>query len=460
MRQAIPRIMFAAPSSGSGKTMVTCGFLALCRKRGLDCRAMKCGPDYIDPLFHHYVLGISGANLDSFFLCEEAVRALFLKETAGCDMAVIEGVMGYYDGLAGISTQASSYDIARITDTPVILVVDGKRGSLSLAALIKGFQEFRGDSRICGVILNRTGEAMAERLRPQIEALGIYLAGWIPECEEARLESRHLGLTLPGEQHKLGQKAAALAGRMEASLDLDWLLATAGLAAALDDGTEGKTGAEGNDDVHLKMKADKKNTDRGRLRIAVARDEAFSFYYQENLRFLREMGAELLNFSPLHDEVLPDDLDAVLLGGGYPELYAAELSDNRSMRESLNGAAAAGVKIMAECGGFLYLHQTLEGADGNQYPMSGVIPGHGFRTGRLSRFGYLTLQGADGKIKGHEFHYWDSDNCGDSCVAVKPLIDRSWKCMHLTKTLLAGFPHLYYQSNPELIYRFLISEEC
>ena len=442
MNRRIPRLMFAAPGSGSGKTTITCGFLRLCQKRGLGCKAFKCGPDYIDPMFHKYVLNIDGSNLDSYFLGREGVRDLFRKEAMNCDLAVIEGVMGYYDGVAGISTWASSYDVAVITGTPVILIVNGGMGTLSVVAGIKGFVAYRKDSGICGVILNRTTKAAADRLRPAIEELGLYLAGWIPECEEGKLDSRHLGLTLPGEQTALEQKLDVLAEKMAAGLDLDWLLGQANGAKIL----------AGEDLLPAEHKP-------SGFHLAVARDEAFSFYYQENLALLEEQGIHLSYFSPLHDRSLPEGVDGILLGGGYPEVFAGKLSANTAMLAAVRAAAAKGMKIIAECGGFLYLHKTLEGADGKCYPMAGLIDAHGFRTGRLSRFGYLTVKGALGEIKGHEFHYWDSEKPGMDYTAEKPLSEKTWPCIHQTGHLLAGFPHLYYPSNPAWILRFLKGAE-
>ena len=226
--QKIPRLLLAAPESGSGKTVLTCGILALLQRRGISCVSYKCGPDYIDPMFHHQVLGIPGYNLDSFFIPQQQVRRLFTQTARKADMALIEGVMGYYDGVAGTTTQASAYEIAQITDTPVILVVDGKKSSLSIAALVKGFLTYKTDSRIKGVILNRTSPMMAQRLRPCLNELGIRLYGAVPVCGEAEWESRHLGLTLPGEQVQLRGKVEAFADRLESCLDIDGLLELAG----------------------------------------------------------------------------------------------------------------------------------------------------------------------------------------------------------------------------------------
>ena len=440
----LPRLLLAAPSSGSGKTVITCGILEILRRRKIACVSYKCGPDYIDPMFHRYVLGISGYNLDSFFLPPEKVRSLFEEKSQGADMAVIEGVMGYYDGVAGISTHASAYEIGKITDTPAVLVVDGKQSSLSLAALVKGFLEYRPDSGIRGVILNRTSPAMAERLRPYLEESGVRLYGAVPVLKEAEWESRHLGLNIPEEQAKLREKVQALADRLEPCLDIEGLLKLAEEAPPVQKSIR-KQKSSGFGVKELK-------------RIAVARDEAFCFYYQENLEWLEENGWEIVPFSPLHDHNLPcAGISAILLGGGYPEIYAKDLSENLAMLKELRSAEKQGVKILAECGGFLYLHEMLEGTDGCFYPMAGLIEGKAYRTERLSRFGYIVLYDRQGKrmARAHEFHYWDSTRPGKDLKAVKPLSSREWDCMIVTDQMIAGFPHLYYASGADWILRFL-----
>jgi cobyrinic acid a,c-diamide synthase len=440
----LPRLLLAAPSSGSGKTVITCGILEILRRRKIACVSYKCGPDYIDPMFHRYVLGISGYNLDSFFLPPEKVRSLFEEKSQGADMAVIEGVMGYYDGVAGISTHASAYEIGKITDTPAVLVVDGKQSSLSLAALVKGFLEYRPDSGIRGVILNRTSPAMAERLRPYLEESGVRLYGAVPVLKEAEWESRHLGLNIPEEQAKLREKVQALADRLEPCLDIEGLLKLAEEAPPVQKSIR-KQKTSGFGVKELK-------------RIAVARDEAFCFYYQENLEWLEENGWEIVPFSPLHDHNLPcAGISAILLGGGYPEIYAKDLSENLAMLKELRSAEKQGVKILAECGGFLYLHEMLEGTDGCFYPMAGLIEGKAYRTERLSRFGYIVLYDRQGNrmARAHEFHYWDSTRPGKDLKAVKPLSSREWDCMIVTDQMIAGFPHLYYASGADWILRFL-----
>lgn len=460
-----PRILVAAPGSGSGKTLLTTGLLTLFQNRGIRCRSFKCGPDYIDPMFHKYVLGIDSCNLDSFFLPQEELRALFQKRAADAELSILEGVMGYYDGIGGNSTAASTYEVAKITDTPVILVLDGKGSSLSLAAQVKGFLDYRKDSHICGVILNKTNKMVGERLRPEIEKLGVRYLGAVPVCETMDIKSRHLGLTMPQEQSELRGHLNAFAKQLEEYLDVDGILELAGCSGEkLPEA--GKTEQSNQTDLNQEeTKQDEirpidSESEPPTRRMAVAMDKAFCFYYQENLDFLRQHGWELIPFSPLHDAALPEQVHAILLGGGYPELYAKELSANEPMLTSIRNAHAEGIKILAECGGFLYLQEHLEDEMGNCWPMAGLIHADGFRTEKLGRFGYISLtQNGAVRIKGHEFHYWESTAPGSAFRAEKPQSDRGWDCMYRTDSLLAGFPHLYYLSGPDLILSFLSGPE-
>ena len=460
-----PRILVAAPGSGSGKTLLTTGLLTLFQNRGIRCRSFKCGPDYIDPMFHKYVLGIDSCNLDSFFLPQEELRALFQKRAADAELSILEGVMGYYDGIGGNSTSASTYEVATITDTPAILVVNGKGSSLSLAAQIKGFLDYRKDSHICGVILNKTNKMVGERLRPEIEKLGVRYLGAVPVCETMDIKSRHLGLTMPQEQSELRGHLNAFAKQLEEYLDVDGILELAGCSGEkLPEA--GKTEQSNQTDLNQEeTKQDEirpidSESEPPTRRMAVAMDKAFCFYYQENLDFLRQHGWELIPFSPLHDAALPEQVHAILLGGGYPELYAKELSANEPMLTSIRNAHAEGIKILAECGGFLYLQEHLEDEMGNCWPMVGLIHADGFRTEKLGRFGYISLtQNGAVRIKGHEFHYWESTAPGSAFRAEKPQSDRGWDCMYRTDSLLAGFPHLYYLSGPDLILSFLSGPE-
>ena len=465
------RWMIAAPASGSGKTAAVCGLLTLLKKRGCSTGAFKCGPDYIDPMFHKKVLGIPGCNLDSFFLEPEQLRDLFCRETAELEAAVVEGVMGYFDGVGGMSW-GSSWDIARILKLPVILVVDGHGASLSVLAQIKGFLDYqptgeREENRIAGVILNRTSPSMCSVLKPRIEKeLGIACLGCIPVLKWLDLKSRHLGLLLPDEIGNLQEQMERLSQVLEESVDVERLLELGrGPQRRHESGADQEDGAGREDEAGREDRAGrKKKQGEETFCLTAAMDEAFCFYYQENLELLRELGARIVPFSPLRDEKLPEQTDGILLGGGYPELYAAELGKNSRMRESIRRAAEEGMPILGECGGYLYLLEELEGEDGNMYPMAGVFSGSGKREERLRHFGYVTVRtGADSsylkkgqQIRGHEFHYWhcQKDETEGAMEAKKPLGGKKWPAMRIKHQVTAGFPHLYYPSLPEFAERF------
>lgn len=450
-----PRILVAAGASGSGKTMITCGLLQALKNRGLDVTSFKCGPDYIDPMFHARVIKTQAGNLDTFFTDEATTRYLFAQNAAAADISVIEGVMGYYDGLGGVSEKASAYDVARVTQTPTVLLVDTKGMSLSALAYIKGYMQYREDSNIRGVILNRFPAGMYEEMKLRIEEeLDVRVYGYVPKIPELVLESRHLGLVLPEEVHQLEEKLQRLAGVLEETLDIDGLIALANSAGELPCG-EPQMLAEILHGDRAEMLRRKKPV------IAVARDEAFCFIYENNLRLLRDLGAQIIEFSPLYDREIPKEADGLLLFGGYPELYAKRLSENTEMLRDLREKIEGGIPCLAECGGFMYLHRTMEDTQKHVWPMAGVIDAETFYTGKLCRFGYIKLT-ADGQsdeiVRGHEFHYFDSTDNGDTYVARKPLRKRHWKCIHRKYEMLAGFPHLYYYSNPQFAVEFC--ERC
>lgn len=448
IQKKYPRFLLTAGASGSGKTLITCGLLQALKNRGLTAASFKCGPDYIDPMFHEKVLKTKARNLDTFFTGEEMTRYLFAKNAAGADISVMEGVMGYYDGLGGISDTASAYDLARVTGTPAVLIVNTRCMSLSVLAYIKGFLEYRRDSRICGVILNQMSAGLYPEISSRIEAeLGVRVYGYVPKVTDCLIESRHLGLVLPDEVERLEEKLQKLARVLEESLDIEGLLKLAEAAGPL---PGGKLQYSGN--VQLSG-----NFPGNSATIAVARDEAFCFIYEDNLQLLRECGARIVEFSPIHDRHIPAEADGLLLYGGYPELYSRELSANTTMLADVRGKIAGGMPCMAECGGFMYLHRTMEDMEKRKWRMAGVIDAEAYRTEKLTRFGYVELEAADAleKIRGHEFHYFDSTDNGEGFLARKPLRKRSWRCMHRTDTLLAGFPHLYYYSNPKLAEEFV-----
>lgn len=444
-QRKVPRILLGAAASGSGKTLITCGLLQALKNRKLQVTSFKCGPDYIDPMFHNRVIGTKSRNLDSFFADEDTVRYLLEKNARDCEISVIEGVMGYYDGLAGISAKASAYDVAKITKTPAVLIVNAKGMSLSAAAFIKGFVEYQEDSQIRGVILNQVSSMMYPRLKQIIEEeLSIKVYGYVPVVKDCVLESRHLGLVMPEEIVDLQQKLMELAEILEKSVDIDGLLEL----------------AEHAEELPVQESPVAYHTGR-KIRIALAKDEAFCFFYQDNLELLEEMGAELVPFSPIHDKKLPEHIDGMLFHGGYPELYAKKLSENKEMLAAVCAAVQTGIPYMAECGGFMYLHQEMEDMEGHSWPMAGVIHGKSWRTPRLTRFGYITLEDGTcfgehvGAIRAHEFHYFDSDCCGEAYTAKKPLSSRSWKCIHSDGQGMSGFPHMYYYSNLRVPEQFL-----
>ena len=442
---SLPRFMIAAPSSGSGKTLVTCGILQALVNRGLKVASFKCGPDYIDPMFHSRVIGARSKNLDAFFVGDETLRYLFGRTAETCDISVVEGVMGFYDGMGILSSEASSYDVSQKLDIPVVLLLNCRGASLSVLPMLKGFLEFRPNN-IRGVIFNNMSQRVYETIAPAAREMGVEPIGYVPKVSDLVLESRHLGLVLPSEIDELKSKLNRLAEVLEGTLDLDALIALAGSAPDID------------------YTAPEVGRIEGTVRIGLAADETFCFTYEDNVELLERCGAEIVRFSPMSDASLPD-VDGIVLSGGYPELHSAELESNASMLRDIREKVSAGMPCIAECGGFMYLHDRMEDQDGEMHSMCGVIPGEVRNTGKLTRFGYATFTPLvpDGvtrgglSVKGHEFHYWDSDNCGSDWMAVKAN-GREYTCIHDTGSMVAGYPHLYYYSNPEFVLRFL--ERC
>jgi cobyrinic acid a,c-diamide synthase len=326
-----------------------------------------------------------------------------------------------------------------------------KGQSLTLAARIKGILEFRSNN-IRAVLLNNAGEDFFKTLKPVIEReTGLPVVGFLPHVSDCTIESRHLGLVTAEEIEDLRGKIGRLADTIEKTVDINALLSIAASAPPL------KTPPASKGVFTVKTRY------RKRVRIGVARDKAFCFYYDDGLVLLKEMGAELLDFSPLSAEKLPSGLDGLILGGGYPELYAAELSANKTMLAAIKSAVDGGIPTIAECGGFMYLHREVECVDGVLYPLAAVIDARCENKRRLVRFGYAEftanadnlLCSEGGVLRGHEFHYWDSDCPGDAFTAVKPVSGKSWKCAIASEILLAGFPHFHFCSAPETAERFL-----
>ena len=428
------QFLIAAPRSGSGKTTVTCALLTALKKRGRIPCAFKSGPDYIDPMFHRSVLGVESHNLDLFFSSSETAKTLYAHYAAGHGAAVCEGAMGFYDG-QGLSTRASAWELADTLNLPVLLVVQPKGVSITLAAEVQGLANFRTPSHIAGILLNDCSEKLYKLLKPLLEQeTGLPVLGYLPHLPEAVVGSRHLGLKTAGEIADLQAKIDLLADALAANLDWN-KLETLTKKPAPEAPSQSETTAC--------------------VRIAVAQDEAFCFTYAETLDALRDAGAELVFFSPVRDTALPENIGGLYLPGGYPELYAEQLSQNLPMRTSIRQAIASGLPAVAECGGFLYLGQELEDADGRTWPMADILPGKGIKVGRLVRFGYATLTAktdsmlfrAGEQLPIHEFHHWDSTENGTAFTAQKGEKIR-WECGFANEHFYAGFPHLYWADTP------------
>lgn len=458
MKRTRAGIMIAAVGSGSGKTTITCALLDVLKRKGLCVSAFKCGPDYIDPMFHRKIIGVPSHNLDRFFMGTEQLRGLYDSYTKENGIAVVEGAMGLFDGLGGIREEGSAYEAASILGLPVILIVDAHGMGRSLLPLLAGFLSYDREKRIAGVILNRTSENFYHNIAPVIEdELGLLTLGFMPARKDLVIESRHLGLKLPGEMEGLRTKIRNAAEILEKNVSIAKILK---IACGISREETGPPEMSQGGLAYLRPRT----PDQGdaTVRIGVARDEAFCFYYEENLKLLEQAGAELVFFSPIHGEKLPDNLAGLLIGGGYPELYARELEENAGMRGDVYRACKGGMPFLAECGGFMYLHEALENAEGETYSMCGALPGKCFHAGKLIRFGYIELEEKNGfflkdgaRIKGHEFHYYDSENNGQSCIAQKPVSGQRFECVHANPNQFFGFPHLYYPSCPAFAEHFL-----
>ena len=441
------QFLLAAPRSGSGKTTMTCALLMALKRRGCAPCAFKSGPDYIDPMFHRAVLGVESRSLDLFFSAPETVRTLYARGAAGHGAAVCEGAMGFYDGLGGVSDRASAWHLADTLDLPVLLVAEPKGQSLTLAAELNGLVNFRTPSHIAGILLNNCTARMHALLAPMLEKeTGLPVLGFLPKLPEAVIGSRHLGLYTAAEVENLQQKLALLADAAEEHIDWPRLLALC----------EKEPPA-------LPVQPE---TPPARVRIAVAQDEAFCFTYAETLEAFRDAGAEVVFFSPLRDTALPENIGGLYLPGGYPELHAKELSGNTSLLREIKQKIESGLPTAAECGGFLYLGQSLTDAEGQSWPMAGVLPGEAKDAGRLVRFGYAALSAdsdsllfrAGESFPIHEFHHWDSTVNGTALAAKKPVGGAAWRCGFVNEHFYAGFPHLYWEGTP-LPQRFAAAAE-
>ena len=434
------RILIGGTHSGCGKTTVVCAVLAALRERGLAVSSFKCGPDYIDPMFHESVIGTEAHNLDSFFCDDNTLRHLLCTNGKNTDISVIEGVMGFYDGVGG---RGSAHSVSMATETDAVIVIDCRGASESIGAVMKGYMDYIKPNRIAGFIFNRLSERLVPLAKELCERLSTGYFGFLP-ANSITLESRRLGLVTAAEVEDLKEKTRQLGVLAEKHILIDELLEAAEAPMP--------------EYVPLKVEG---LFEKGKPKIAVAKDKAFCFIYSDNILLLEQLGCEIEYFSPVDDKGLPENCCGLILSGGYPELFADRLSANRGMLAAVRDAVLSGMPTIAECGGFMYLHDKIRMSDGTEYAMAGVLNGTAFETERLQRFGYVTLTARKdnlicrkgGKTPAHEFHYWDSTDCGSSFTAEKA-DGRSWSCIHGDKSLYAGFPHLYFYADTDIAVRF------
>ncbi|MCE0828770.1 cobyrinate a,c-diamide synthase [Buttiauxella ferragutiae] len=442
----------AGTSSGCGKTTVTLGLLSLLTQRGLRVQPCKVGPDYLDTGWHSAVTGTASLNLDRFMLPVATLNALFAERMQHADVAVIEGVMGLFDGYGISPDYCSTAGMAKQLNCPVILLVDGKAVSTSIAATVMGFQHFDPALKLAGVIVNRVNsESHYQLLKSAIERYcGVPVLGYVPRVEGVSLPERHLGLVTARESVVNSQPWADFASQLEKTLDIDQLLALS-VCDALPSGAWPELPAAGSG---------------AGLTLALADDEAFNFYYPDNISLLERAGVRIVRFSPLHDSQLPE-CQMIWLGGGYPELYAEKLSANHTMRAQILAAHQRGVAIYGECGGLMYLGSSLQDSHGATYPMVGAIPGHSAMGKKLTRFGYCesralapTLLADTGEtLRGHEFHYSEFTPQIPAVMACSKTRDgavlQAWSGGWQVGNTFASYLHIHFAQRPTLLNRWI-----
>lgn len=430
-------IMVSSNCSGGGKTTFTLGLIKALKNRGYDVQGFKCGPDYIDTAFHSAVTGKTARNLDTHLMGEDGVLESYSRGVG--DVAVIEGVMGLYDGV-GITEEGSAYSISKLlNDTPIILVITPKAQVVTLCAEINGIKNFKS-ANIAGVVLNCISEGYYQLLKAAIEHnCDVKVYGYIPKNDEIRLGSRHLGLIQSVEIDNLLEKLDICANLIEEYVDLDGIILD---FKDIDVIKETSNISK----FHIKNK---------KVKIAVAKDEAFSFYYKENLELLEEAG-EVIYFSPLKDKELPKKIDFLYLGGGYPEVFKEKLSNNKSMLESIKSALDNGLRCYGECGGLMYLTKAIDNVQ-----MVGFFDGNSEMTGRLNRFGYAQVSFKDININCHEFHKSKVNSVEKTLYSVQKIgynsEAKNWNCGYIKNNTLAGYPHIHFFGNIEFL-KYLLGE--
>jgi cobyrinic acid a,c-diamide synthase len=454
--RSVPRVVIAGTGSGVGKTTFTLGLIAAFQARGLRVQPFKCGPDYLDPTYHTLAASLPCRNLDTWMLTPEVVTGLFDHAVAGADVAVIEGVMGLHDGRGGERERGSTAEVAKLLRAPVLLVIDTARLSRSAGAMALGYQAFDPEVWIAGVLFNRVGsdrhrrwvaEGISERTR-------IPVMGYLPKQAPVALPQRHLGLVPAREVEGVTGSLAAIREQVEATVDIEGILTLARAVKPISA-----------DDRTLFPE----RLSQARVRIGLAHDAAFGFYYQDNLDLLRAWGAELVIVSPLRDHILPPDLHGLYIGGGFPELHARELAANRSLRQQIAEAAGDGMPVYAECGGLMYLAESLVDLEGQQHGMVGAVPGTSVMQRSMVRMGYVTatavrdsiLARAGVSLMGHEFH-WSSMAPPDPRHAAYRISEDGDRLEGIVAgsagNILASYLHLHFGSDLRLMHRFL--ERC
>lgn len=447
------RIVIAGTQSGVGKTTISTGIMRALVLRGINVQPFKVGPDYIDPAFHSFVTGNKSRNLDSWMVDEKILRDLFIKNSFDKEISIIEGVMGLYDGFGVEKDMGSSAHISKIINAPVILVIDGSGMSSSAAAVVLGYKKYDEDVNIKGIIVNNvSGERHYELLKKAIEKdTGIRCFGYLKNNINVKLESRHLGLVPSVEVENLEKKLDELANMVEETIDIDGIIKLA------------KETSELKKEVQTSI-SNKKN-----INIGVALDKAFNFYYQDNLDLLEELGANLIYFSPLKDKSLPQNIHGLYIGGGFPEVFAKELEENKEMRKGIRKASLDGMPIYAECGGLMFLTNSITTLENRKYEMVGVFNREAKMTKRLQRFGYVdvsinkpcVISKGDDRVRGHEFHRsaLNEVSRGDYAYKVNKIregeILKSWECGLIKNNTLGAYAHIHFYAKKDLAINFI-----
>jgi cobyrinic acid a,c-diamide synthase len=445
--------MFAGSSSDVGKTTIVLGVMRALTLRGLKVQGYKAGPDYIDTSFHSFATHRPSRNLDPWLMKESTILSLLARHEEKSDVSIMEGVMGMFDGASVTSIEGSSAHLAKITKTPVILIINGKGVALSAAAMVLGFSNFDPEVKIAGVIINQvSNEGHYKLIKEGVEKhTGIPCLGYLKKSQDIHLKSRHLGLVPSVEVESLDLKMNLVAKMVEETLDLDHLLELAKEA----------------------KEYEPKFTEAIKpwIRLAVAKDQAFSFYYEDNLDLLKNLGCELVAFSPINDVTLPENIQGLYIGGGFPEVFAHKLEKNKSMREAIKKAIINGLPTYAECGGYMYLSESLVTLEGLSYEMVGIFSQRAEMTDKLQRFGYVspvlnceTPIGPKGtSFRGHEFHR--SKMFGEKSwhesydiVKEKNKVKEAWTCGSLIYNCIAAYAHVHFYSNTDLAKNFI--ESC